>query len=271
MSFQVPVDQLLVFFLVLSRVSGMVLLTPVFSSTNMPVQVRAFIAVSLSLLVTPLQAVDIPSIDNSILNLAPLFGGEILIGLMLGFGIRLIFNGVQLTGQIIGHMSGMQLADVFDPASNTNMPVFSQLLDMTMVAVFLAIGGHRQVVRALLDSFGNVPIGHAKMQQSAITDIQDMIAASFHLGLQIGAPAMISLLLATLILGFISRTLPQINAVQVGFNLNAIVVFLVLMGSLGAAAMIFEGHFDWAMNRLSDLPFAETPPADSAATDTPVP
>lgn len=255
MTFEVPLQLLLVFFLVLSRITGLVLLTPIFSSANMPVRMRAFLAVSLAVLVTPLQSLEVGFHQTSWLQLAPLFAGEILLGLMMGFGIRLLFTGVQLAGQVIGHMSGMQLADVYDPGSDTNIPVFSQLLDMLMLAVFLVIGGHRRLMGALLDSFQTVPVGAARMQNSAIEDLKDVFGASFHLSLQVGAPAMIALLAATLILGFVSRTLPQINAIQVGFNVNSMIIFLVLMVSIGAMVGLFEGQFDWLMERLKTLPF----------------
>ena len=231
------------------------LLAPVFSSVNMPVRMRAFLAISLAVLVTPLQDLDVAFEQTSWLQLAPIFAGEILLGLMMGFGVRLLFIGVQLAGQVIGHMSGMQLADVFDPSSDTNIPVFSQLLDMLMLAVFLVIGGHRRLMSALLDSFQTIPVGAAQMQNSAIEDLKDVVSASFHLSLQVGAPAMIALLAATLILGFVSRTLPQINAIQVGFNVNSFVIFLVLIVSLGAMVGMFEGQFDWLLDRLDKMPF----------------
>lgn len=255
MTFEVPLQLLLVFFLVLSRITGLVLLAPVFSSVNMPVRMRAFLALSLAILVTPLQDLELSFQQTSWLQLAPLFAGEILLGLMMGFGIRLLFIGVQLAGQIIGHMSGMQLADVFDPGSDTNIPVFSQLLDMLMLAVFLVIGGHRRLMGALLDSFQTIPVGAARMQNSAIEDLKDVFGASFNLSLQVGAPAMIALLAATLILGFVSRTLPQINAIQVGFNINSLVIFLVLIVSIGAMVGLFEGRFDWLMERFEAMPF----------------
>ena len=40
---------------------------------------------------------------------------EALVGLTLGLGVLVLFSGMQVAGQIISQMSGMQLADVFDP------------------------------------------------------------------------------------------------------------------------------------------------------------
>jgi flagellar biosynthetic protein FliR len=256
MTLEVSVSALLGFFLVLSRVTGMVLLTPVFSTTQLPMRIRAFIGIALALVITPLQMADLPEIRAGLLGLAPLLAGEILVGLMLGLGIRLVFTGVQLTGQIIGHMSGMQIADVFDPNSSSNIPIYSQLLDLFCIAFFLAIGGHRNVLRALLTSFQDLPIGGSRMERGVIEELEVLIGASFHLGVQIGAPIIVSLLLATLILGFVARTLPQLNVFQVGFNLNSFIVFLVLVFSIGAIAGLFEGHLDWTLERLEQMPFA---------------
>lgn len=252
---EVPVTALLAFFLVMSRVTGMVLLAPIFSSTQMPMRVKAFMGIGLSLVVTPMQISDVPSIQGGVFGLAPLLAGEILIGLMLGLGIRLIFTGVQLTGQIIGHMSGMQIADVFDPNSSSQIPIYSQLLDLFTMAFFLVIGGHRRVIGALLSSFQSLPVGGSKVERDVVSELEVLMSACFHLGVQIGAPIIVSLLLATLILGFVARTLPQLNVFQVGFNLNSFIVFLVLIFSIGAIAGLFEGHLDWTLERMEYLPF----------------
>ena len=68
---------------------------------------------------------------------------EVAIGLLLGLGVIILFSGVQVAGQIVSQMSGMSLADVFDPGFDENVSVFTQLFYFLTMAVFVAIGGHR--------------------------------------------------------------------------------------------------------------------------------
>ena len=63
---------------------------------------------------------------------------------------------------------------------------------------------------------------------------------SFALGIRAAGPLMVALLLSNLVLGLISRTLPQINVIAVGFSVNALLAMGVLLLSLGAAAWTFQ-------------------------------
>jgi len=54
------------------------------------------------------------------------------------------------------------------------------------------------------------------------------------------APVVTAVLLATLVLGLISRTLPQLNVMVVGFGLNAMITFGVFFLTLGASLLVFQ-------------------------------
>ena len=71
-----------------------------------------------------------------------------------------------------------------------------------------------------------------------------LLAESFVLGIRAAAPAMVALLLATLVLGLVSRTLPQLNVMVLGFGFNALASMAALGVSLGAAAWIFQDQLE---------------------------
>lgn len=242
MSIDLTMNQFVIFMLVLTRVSAMIIAAPMFGSQNLPMRVRAIIAIGLSLLVAPVFAhIDLPSPEN-LIALSLLISSEAVVGLALGFGINILFQGVQLAGQIIGQMSGMQLADVFNPTVGSSIPLFSQLLDTVMLAVFVTIGGHHQLIGALLDSFRGMPPGAAHFSESFMQLLISISAQSFHLGLRIGAPIMVALLMSILILGLISRTLPQLNVLQIGFSFNSMAMIFMLALTIGAGATLFSEH-----------------------------
>jgi flagellar biosynthetic protein FliR len=234
--------QLVVFLLVLTRVSGVVLTAPLLSAQTAPIRVRAMLAIALAALVTPLAAGEVyfEHPPENLIDLMILAGGELVVGLSLGLGITILFAGLQLTGQIAGQMSGMQLADIFDPGFDTSVPLFSRLLDLVTMAVFLAIGGHRQVIQALLDTFVWMPPGEARFSEGIVSMLMDLTTQSFVLGLRAAAPVMVALLLAVLVLGLVSRTLPQLNVMAVGFSFNSMVMLATLAISLGAIAWVFQ-------------------------------
>ncbi len=239
---QLYLDQFLVFVLVLTRVSGLVMTAPIFGSRNVPLRIRALLAVGLSLIITPLHWGQPPPPPNSVVELSAMLGREAVLGLALGLAVRILFAGFQLTGQLIGQMSGMSLADVFDPSFDQSVPVFSQLLDVVALSLFLAMGGHRQVMRAFLDTFQWRPPGADDLPPNMVQALSDVMHESFLVGIRAGAPVVVTLLLSILILGLISRTLPQLNVIAVGFSLNAMIMLVTLALSLAALAWVLEDH-----------------------------
>ncbi len=233
-----------VFTFVLARLGGLISTAPLFSGSYMPTQVRVVLAVGLALVITPLQyGKPIPELDN-LPAYAVIMAGEFLLGLVLGLGVMILMSGLQLAGQIIAQMSGMSLADVLSPGSDTEVPLFSNMLYMVAMAVFVVIGGHRLLLEGLLHTFAVVPIGHAGATGSLGEIVITLMSASFSLGLRAAAPAIVALLLATLVLGLIGRTLPQLNILVLGFGVNSLVTMAALMISIGAMAWLFQEAFE---------------------------
>jgi flagellar biosynthetic protein FliR len=249
---QIDLHKLLLFTLVLTRVSGLVMIAPVFGTPEVPAQVRALLAFAVSVLVMPTQW-DVPvQYPGTTIHYLVFVGSELLIGLCLGLGIVILFSGIQLAGQMMGRIGGLLLADVVDPSSGTSVPVFSRLLFLVTIAVFLCIGGHRIVMAGLLDTFWTIPPGSGAVPTSIAETFVALLALSFSLAIRTAAPVVTTLLLSTLVMGLISRTLPQLNILAVGFGMNSMLAFGVMALTLGAVAWTFQGQLEPAMEMLLD-------------------
>jgi len=249
---QLDLEKFLLFTLVLSRVSGLTMTAPIYGTKEVPMQVRALLAVALALLITPTQwgvAVEYP---GSTINYLVFIGSELLVGLSLGLGIVILFSGIQLAGQLIGRIGGLMLADVFDPSSETSVPIFSRLLMLVAMAVFVCIGGHRIVMAGLLDTFQTIPPGSGALPNSIAQTFVVLLSQSFSLGIRAAVPVVTALLLSTLVMGLISRTLPQLNILMVGFGLNSMLTFATFSLTLGAAAWAFQEQVEPALEILLD-------------------
>jgi len=260
---QLDVDKLVLFTLVLTRVSGLTMTAPVFGTKDVPMQARAFFAVALAMLIAPTQwhlPVEYP---ETTLNYLVLIGSELAIGLCLGLGITILLSGVQLAGGLIGRVGGLLLADVFDPNSEASVPLFSRMMFLVTVAVFVCIGGHRLLIAGLLDTFQSIPPGTDPLLLNTfpmITPGNDYLAhpiarfsvllltESFTLAVRAAVPVVTALLLSILVMGLISRTLPQMNILMVGFGLNAMLSFAAMSLTIGAAAWVFQDQIQVAMD-----------------------
>lgn len=244
--------EFLVFLLVLTRIGGLVLVAPIFGPRTAPMQARAFLVVALAAIVSPLHWESGPDPPGNLVVLVIMLGREAALGLGLGMAVTIFFTGMQLAGNIMGQMSGMQLADAFDPTYDATVPVFGQLLDIIAVAVFIATSGHRKVIGALLDTFHWRPPGGDDFPTSIVEALVTVATESFLVGIRAAAPVMISLLLAVLILGLISRTLPQLNVFVIGFNINAFVALLTLSFSLATVSFVVEERADEIVESVRD-------------------
>ena len=261
---QLNVEKFLLFTLVLTRVSGLTMTAPIYGTKDVPARVRTFLAVALAMLIAPSQwNVDV-AYPETTLNYLVFIGSELLIGLCLGLGITILFSGVHLAGQMIGRISGMMLADVFDPTLETEVPTLSRMLFMVTLAAFVCLGGHRIVMGGLLDTFQTIPPGSLLpwrvpgFQTPSAGGFEGtipgtfvlLLTQSFYLGIRAAVPVVTALLLSTLVMGLISRTLPQLNILMVGFGMNAMLTFAIFWLTIGAAAMLFQPQVSAAMETL---------------------
>ncbi|MEX2119528.1 MAG: flagellar biosynthetic protein FliR [Pirellulales bacterium] len=242
-------EQFIVFTLVLTRLGGLVATAPLYG-TQTPAQVRASLALALAVLVTPSQWAGSLPAPQALSDYLLMLGGELLVGLTLGLGMTLLFSGVQLAGQIIGQTSGMTLAEVFNPGFDGSIPLISQALYLLALAIFVTLGGHRLLMAGLLGTFATIPIGGAGLSAGLGEAVVVLLTQSFSLGIRIAAPATAALLLATLVMGLVSRTLPQLNLLTLGFGLNALAAFGILAMSLGGLSWAFQAEIEPALQTI---------------------
>jgi flagellar biosynthesis protein FliR len=232
-------SQFILFTLVLARLAGLTATAPAYGASEIPLRIRALLALTLGLLILPTQwhtAVEYP--ENVMLYLV-MVGCEAAIGACLGLGVLIVMHGMTLAGEMVGHACGLTMAEVLDPSLDESVPLFSRLLFLVSLTVFLCLGGHRMVMAGLLETFQTIPAGKGTLPDSLADGLVTLTSQSFVLGVRAAAPVVTALLLATLLLGLLGRTLPQLNVLSVGFGLSAMLAFAGLALTFGTAVWAF--------------------------------
>ncbi len=232
------------FALVLFRVLGLLVTAPMFGSAVIPARIKVAFALGVSAVVFPLVGPTVPA--DITLNTA-LVGvmGEMTIGLIMGLAMSLVFTGVQMAGMLIGQQAGIALASAIDPTQNSQSTVVGQVYMIVTLLTFLVIGGHRLLVAALLDTFAVIPVLTFGMNDSMLGLIGDMLSAAYILAIKLFSPVLIALLLTTLTLAFLSRTIPQLNILTVGFAIRGMV-------AMGATAFALAASQELLISSLLD-------------------
>lgn len=235
---------LVIFMLVLARVAGIFVTAPIYGGPEIPTQVRVLLAMAITFLITPVQMARVVDPPQTLAQLTIVMASEALVGVVLGLGVLVLLSGMQLAGQVVAQMSGMSIGEVFNPQLDTNLPLFSQLFNYFALALFALLGGHRLLMGALLDTFATMPPGEAMLGDSVVEVCATLLTQSLSLGVRVAAPATAALLLANIILGIISRTLPQLNVLSFGFGFSAVITFAALWLSIGNIGHLFEEQIE---------------------------
>ncbi|MFH2060630.1 MAG: flagellar biosynthetic protein FliR [Pseudomonadota bacterium] len=217
------------YLLVLIRLSILIFMFPIFSSSVFPTQLKIGFALVTSLLFYSIVHVDLNLFPMSVPATGLLIMAELLIGLSLGICLRMFFGSVQLAGQIIGFQMGFAMINVVDPQTGSNVSIMDQLGYWVCVVVFLLLNGHHIIFMAVIESFKLVPMGFFMMQEAVLVKILDLGGQLFVLAIKIGAPVIASLAFVSTAFGLVSKFSPQMNVMIVAFPLK-IVAGLLLFG-----------------------------------------
>jgi len=241
------------FLVCLARMAAMLGTLPVFGSGTAPARVRIGLAVMLALLIFPVVRPYLPPPDFSPVTLGLLILGEALLGLMVGFIAQLVLTAVEVGGTIIGYKMGFAAANVFDPQSQRQVELVSQYQNVIAILIFLALDVHHLFIRAVVRSYELLPPGGIDVGGEAIPFLVSLVSRMFVLGIQLGAPILAVLILASLVMGLLARVFPQLNVFMLSFPLNIGVGFLVMGLTLGLVVLVLEREFGALPERILHL------------------
>jgi flagellar biosynthesis protein FliR len=229
LAFGVSLLQLQMFFLVFLRTGAFLMALPLVNSPSVPVFFRLGLTFVASLLLFPvLNLGPLPFLADAF-SLAIAAAGEILLGVLAGVSIRLVFEGVQLAGQLMGYQMGMAIAEVIDPASEDQVALLAQFISLMATLIFLMINGHHGFIRILVESYALVPPLGFHVNGPVLEGMVRLTAQMFVIGLKAGAPVVVALMLGTVAFGLVARAVPQMNIFVVSMPLN-IAVGLIFLG-----------------------------------------
>lgn len=218
------------FILVLIRVSSIILMIPVFGDALVPAMVKWGLSLLIALLLFPLvkSGIALPA-DLAALPLMLKIGGEVLIGISIGFTARFIFAGIQLAGELLGFQMGFSMASVIDPMSNLQVTILAEFQYLIGVLLFMGVNAHHIFITAIAESFRIIVPMHANHAGELLYVMIQLSQEVFMIALKLSAPIMAVLLFTSLGMGVVARTVPQMNVFMISFPLQ-ITVGLVFLG-----------------------------------------
>lgn len=222
----IPNDPVL-WMLAFARISGMLAIFPIFSSSNFPVQLRIALGALLAYLVVAM----LPPVTGMAIGWWGLVGGmvmEIGVGLLLGFVGRMLFYALDAAGNVMATEMGLMLAADFNPFSNARTEAPGIILNYLAIVLFLSTDLHHWFLIALQRSFVVLPMGAAHMTNTLALDLISRTGWIFLVAVQLSAPMIATAFIITLVFSVLGRAVPQMNVFTEHFafrTLGGLIVF----------------------------------------------
>lgn len=230
----------------LARILAVLATAPVFNNVALSMQARLIIGLAISFALAPALPATPAIAPGSWVGLVVL-AEQILIGIVIGFTLRLMLTAVDVAGELIGLQMGLGFASFYDPQTASQTPVMSEFLGLLATLIFLALNGHLLTLSVLAESFTLLPVATTPFAAKGFVALLSWAATLFSTGVLLALPLIAALLIANIALGVLARIAPQLNIFAVGFPVTIVAGFAVLALTLP--------YFGAALERLYDNGF----------------
>ncbi|ALO34292.1 flagellar biosynthetic protein FliR [Colwellia sp. MT41] len=231
-----------------SRISALVMTMIGFSARTIPMRVKLFLSLAITVAIMP-AIPPVKDIDLLSINTAILLGQQMIIGIMLGFVTIMVVNTFTLAGQIIAMQSGLGFASLVDPASGMNVPAVGQFFLILSSLLFWVMDGHLAYLHFIVASFDTLPIPTEHLSSIKYREIVEWGSWMFATALSLALAPVTAMLLINFSFGIMTRAAPQLNIFAIGFPITMLAGLLIMWLTFGN----FLTHFELQWQRALDF------------------
>lgn len=220
---------MILFILVLLRISAFLVSAAFFSSPMIQMPIKLLLCLALAMVLYPIVPVPLASKSIAFSNdIMILVVREVILGLTLGFLTRFFFLTVTMVGDLITTSIGLGAGQMFNPMMGSTGSSMEQFITLIGSLIFLSMNGHHLVISALAQSFEVIPITGMGLKHEVFNELALMGQTFLEITIKIAAPIMVSVLLANMAMGILGRAVPQINVLVTSMPVTLLLGFGVL-------------------------------------------
>lgn len=242
----------------MTRILGLIATAPLFGNLSIPVRVKIGLGIMLTLIIAPTVPA-VPAADPMSLAGLLIVIQQLLIGLSMGFAMRVVFAAVEMAGEVAGLSMGFGFATFFDPQTRARTSAIAQFLSLLALMLFLSLNIHLSMVATLAESFVSMPIAATAIDGLAFRQIANWGGIIFTAGAQLALPVIAALLLTNIALGILTRAAPQLNLFGIGFPITLGAGFIVIALMLPYITPPLERMFQQGLETVGRVPVSAQP------------
>ena len=221
------------------RVAPVFALAPPFSQIQAPTIFRVLFGLGVSVCILGGDPAIGRMDDFSLGNLITTGSRELLLGLIFVMAFQLMFGMLHLAGRTIDIQAGFGLALLIDPGTKGQVPLVGTMFSYGAAVVFFAMGGHHDLLGLLEASYQVIPLGGGHLPSNELARVAALLTALSLTSFGVAGGAILILFLADAAIALLSRTVPQMNVLVLGFQVKTILLFLVLPAMFGGSGALF--------------------------------
>lgn len=241
------------FVLVFLRVTTFIVICPGFSYKGLSNIFKIALSMGLSYLITTTIG-DLDIVYNAY-SLILIAIEEVLIGLAMGYICKLVFAVIEMAGQMVDFQVGFSMASVYDPAMGIQASNYGRVYYWLSICMFFILDLHHKSLWAMIKSFDILPIATSNFSGQIPEAVVSLFSASFELALNLAAPMIVVILVVDVVLGIISKTVPQINVLMLGMPFKVMISYFVtlvmlswLIGRIGNIISVIPNYLEDFLN-----------------------
>lgn len=253
----------------LTRILGAIAASPLFGHPSFKPTGKVLLGVMLAMIIAPVIPA-VPAADPLSMAGLLILLQEFLIGVAMGFSMRIVFAAVEMAGEIASATMGLGFASVFDPLTRGRSAAVSQFLVLIATLAFMAVNGHLVLLEALGESFVTMPISATPASSNFALQLVKWASTIFSVGLQLSLPIVAALLITNVALGILTRAAPQLNIFGIGFPVSLGVGLILISQTLPYLSIPLQNLFNQGIETMRSIPRAAAVRAVPAPRPAPI-
>jgi flagellar biosynthetic protein FliR len=240
------------FFLIFARVMALLMVAPLTSSEAVPNTAKIGLGFFATTAVYPWASRLGYVIPGNGLEYVLLVMGEAMIGVIIGFFLQIVYAGFQTAGQFFSIQVGFGASEVYDPLSQEELPLLGQFFNLIAMYVFLTSQGFQKIF--LYGVYGSLQALRAQDLAFNSQFLSDYFIRAlgqlFVQSLTLSLPIVGTLFLVSIATGLMAKAAPQMNLLNMGFPINLLITFLLLVFVIPQLMEAFAGMVDTSFSSL---------------------
>ncbi|MFT4106012.1 MAG: flagellar biosynthetic protein FliR [Lacrimispora sp.] len=246
------IGQVMLFSLILMRMSGFVLLNPIWGRRNIPAQVKGGMIMVFTLLIYSFSSVQVPEPVNSV-EFAVLLLKEFAVGFAIGFVIELFIMVITFGGSIIDFQMGLSMAMIYDPQTNAQIALTGTIYNTYFMLLFFAVDGHLALFKVLIKAAEVVPYGQAALGSQAAWAMAEIFIQCMIMAVKFSFPLVAIEFLTEIAVGVLMKIIPQINVFVVNIQAKLVLGFFMLIFLFSPMSDYVSGLISQMLLNIEDI------------------